>query len=312
MKLVAIVGPTAVGKSQLALFLARLFQGEIVNADSRQVYRYMDIGTAKPSLEERKLVPHHLIDIVNPDEEFNLAIYQDLAYRTIAEIHERGRLPILVGGSGLYVWAVLEGWQIPATPPNHQLRRELESKARAEGCYALYHQLMKIDPLAAKTIDPRNIRRVIRALEVSMKGIPISQLWKKDPPPLSPLIIGLTMERRELYHRIDARVEYMIKLGWVEEVKKLLERGYALNLPSLSSLGYKEIGKYVMGEIDLSTAIQHIKVKTHQFARRQYAWFKLSDPRIKWLEATEEVYPITKEEVERFLDLKTNQIRAFR
>lgn len=302
MKVVAIVGPTGVGKSKLALYLARLFNGEIINADSRQVYRYMDIGTAKPSLEDRKQVPHHLIDIVNPDEEFNLAIYQDLAYKAIADIHRRSKLPLLVGGSGLYVWAVLEGWQIPPVAPDYKFRQELEEKAKTQGIYSLYAELEKVNPQAAKRIDPRNIRRVIRALEIARAGF--SNHGQKKFPPFDKLIIGLTMERKELYRRVDERIDNMIKLGWIEEVKRLLEMGYSLNLPSLSSLGYREIGRYLMGEIDLQTAIQQIKFSTHRFIRHQYAWFKLNDPHIKWIEAKEDFYKIAQEEVKRFLNYK--------
>lgn len=284
-RVVAIVGPTAVGKSDLALSLAQAFEGEIVNADSRQAYRWMDIGTAKPSLEERASVPHHLIDIIEPTETFSLATFQPLAYEAIEDIIQRGRLPLLVGGSGLYVWSILEGWQIPQVPPDQTLRHRLEEEAAASGAYSLYQRLLEIDPASAKRIDPRNVRRVIRALEVyEATNIPFSQLQKKEAPPFDVLVLGLTSQRSKLYNRIDNRVEKMIKQGLVEEVKVLVKRGYGFHLPAMSSVGYRQIGRLIRGEIDLATAVQQIKFETHRFARHQYAWFRLKDPRIRWLD----------------------------
>lgn len=285
-KLIAIVGPTAVGKSALALELAPQLDGEIINADSRQVYRYMDIGTAKPSPEERRTVPHHLLDIVDPDADFSLALYQQLAYRTIEDIQKRERLPLLVGGTGLYVWAVVEGWQIPPAPPHPDLRRYLEAIAAEEGGLALYRRLQELDPQAASRIDPRNVRRVIRALEVIQRtGQPFSQLQQKAAPPFQSFILGLDTGRADLYHRIDRRVEAMIEKGWIEEVKRLLARGYGLELPAMSGLGYRELGLYLEGRLGLSEATQRIKYQNHRFARHQYAWFRRSDKRIHWLQA---------------------------
>jgi len=195
-RLVAIVGPTGIGKSQLALHLAQTFNGEIVSADSRQVYRHMDIGTAKPGLEELSLVPHHLLNIIDPDEDFSLAQYQRLAYRVIADIEQRNKLPLLIGGSGLYVWSVLEGWKIPSVPPDLEFRHSLEEKAAKAGKDELYQELVKVDPIAAQGIDPRNVRRVIRALEVHRSTqTPLSQLRHKQAPPFKTLIIGLTADR---------------------------------------------------------------------------------------------------------------------
>ena len=175
--LIAIVGPTAVGKSKLALKLAQTFNGEIVSADSRQVYRYMDIGTAKPSREQRNFIPHHLIDVVDPDADFNLALFQEMARQALQDIDLQGRVPFLVGGSGLYVWSLLEGWRLPQVPPDPELRRSLEARVQAEGSDVLYKELQELDPVAAERIDPRNIRRVIRALEVyQLTGKPFSQL----------------------------------------------------------------------------------------------------------------------------------------
>lgn len=289
-RLVAVVGPTGTGKSHLAIRLAKLFDGEIVGADSRQVYRYMDIGTAKLSTEEMAAVPHHLISIVNPDEEFSLAQYQQMAYQTIAEIQQRGKLPVLVGGSGLYVWSVLEGWEIPRVSPDVEYRRNLEQTAKDKGGDELYRELMAVDPVAAQKIDPRNVRRVIRALEVSHRAeAPISQLQSKKAPPFSTLIVGLTAERQELYRRIDARVDEMVGRGLQAEVERLVERGYAFNLPAMSGIGYREMGMYLRGEMNLAEAIQQIKYETHRFVRHQYNWFRLKDDRIKWYDVSKDV-----------------------
>jgi tRNA dimethylallyltransferase len=289
-RLVAIVGPTGVGKTWLSLKLAQRFNGEIVNADSRQVYLQMDIGTAKPTKEELALVPHHLIDIINPDEDFSLAQYQKLAYDAIDSVRSRGKLPFLVGGTGQYVWAVLEGWVIPQVPPDSEFRHSLEQRAEAGEAAELYAELRDIDQAAAGKIDPRNVRRVIRALEVSRQK-PFSQTARKVPPPFEPLIIGLTLERKELYHRVDARVDEMMARGFIEEVRRLLEMGYSLSLPAMSSIGYREIGQYLEGKMTLEEAVLKIKTGTHRFIRHQYAWFRLEDKKMRWWKTGE-----TKEE----------------
>ena len=274
------------GKSRLALHLAQALGGEIVNADSRQVYRRMDIGTAKPSAEERALVPHHLLDIRNPDEEFSLALFLELANESVADIHRRGRLPIMVGGTGQYVWALLEGWQVPKVSPNSDLRADLELQARQRGAWALYQLLQAADPKAAKRIDPKNARRIIRALEIHLtSGSRPSQRRAKKLRRESVFIIGLTNDRKELYRRIDARVDQMVASGFVEEVRALLDLGYAPELPAMSGVGYQEIALHLRGEITLEEAVQRTKYRTHRIARRQYAWFRLEDPRIHWMEA---------------------------
>ena len=284
-RLVAIVGPTGVGKSQLALHLAQTFNGEIVSADSRQVYRHMDIGTAKPSPQELALVPHHLINIVNPDEDFSLAQYQELACQAIDDIQRRNKLSLLVGGSGLYVWSVLEGWGIPEVPPDPAFRHSLEEETAVAGKAELYQQLMEVDPVAGQRIDRRNIRRVIRALEVHRSTeTPFSQLQHKQAPPFDILIIGLTTDRNELYHGIDQRVDKMVEQGMVEEVKKLLAMGSDFELPAMSGIGYKQIGAFLRGESTLPSAIQQIKFETHRLVRHQYAWFRLKDNRIRWFD----------------------------
>lgn len=297
--LVAIVGPTAIGKSSLALELGRTFGGEIINADSRQVYRYMDIGTAKPTPEERAVVPHHLIDIVNPDQDFSLALYQSKVRKMIDDIQRRRKPALLVGGSGLYVWAILEGWRIPAVPPDHVMRQELEARAQSEGVKALYEELKQLDPDAAERIDPRNIRRLIRAIEVSRQGKPFSRLQGKEPF-VNSLVIGLTTDRTDLYQRIDARVDSMMEKGLLTEVEGLVTKGYGFDLPSMSGLGYKQIGMFLQGEIDLPTAIQQIKGNTHRFARHQYNWFRLQDERIHWFDIRKEIKQAVQDLIERF------------
>lgn len=284
-RLLAIVGPTGVGKSRLALSLARAFGGEIVSADSRQVYRYMDIGTAKPTKEEQALVPHHLIDVISPNEKFSLAQYQQLAYKAIEDIEKRGKLAILVGGSGLYVWAVLDGWRIPEVAPDLKLRRSLEEKAGRVGKEELYQELARVDPVAAQRIDPANIRRIIRALEVYKSAeVPFSRLQLKTKPLFNTLIIGLTTDRAGLYRRIDLRVDEMMRLGLVDEVKGLLDNGYDFSLPAMSGIGYKQIGMYLRGELMLAKAVQQIKFETHRLVRHQYSWFRLKDDRIGWFD----------------------------
>ena len=300
--LIAVIGPTAVGKSQIALHLAQGFDGEIVNADSRQVYRHMDIGTAKPSRAQRSLIPHSLIDIINPDEPFSLAIYQELANQAIDDIQQRCKVPFLVGGSGLYVWSVVEGWRIPHVPPNAELRHILETKAEEKGSYGLYQELQEADPVAAAKIMPTNLRRIIRALEIyRATGHPASELWQKQAPSFPVLIIGLTTARTDLYHRIDSRVEEMIKQGLIDEVKELISKGYSLDLPPMSSIGYGQIGMFLQGEWDLPTAAQRVKNETHRFARRQYAWFHLSDARIHWFDVRDDIQKQLNDLVEAFL-----------
>ena len=273
------------GKSSLAVHLAGSFDGEIVNADSRQVYRFMDIGTAKPFLEDRAKVRHHLIDVLDPDQEFSLAMFLELARQSIQDIHNRDKLPIVAGGTGQYIWALLEGWQVPHVPPDPELRQELEEEARQEGAGTLHQRLREIDPETASRTDPRNVRRVIRALEIYYAtDAPPSTFRSKKPPPYHPFILGLTADRETLYRSIDHRVEEMLEKGLTGEVADLLRMGYSSELPSMSSMGYKEIALYLRGEFTLEKAAQRIKYETHRFARHQYAWFRLRDPRIHWLQ----------------------------
>jgi tRNA dimethylallyltransferase len=286
---IVIIGPTAVGKSELALHLAQYFALEIISADSRQVYRYMDIGTNKPSRAERASVPHHVIDVVEPDEDFSLAMYHRLAIEALKAIQQKDKLPLLVGGSGLYVWSLVEGWKIPQVPPDQRLRRQLEARAeQEEDSQSLYRKLQDIDPVAAAKISPRNIRRIVRALEIyHATGRPPSQLQRKEAPGFPILVIGLTRERSELYRKIDWRVDKMMQRGLVEEVEQLLKKGYSPSLPSMSGIGYKQIGQFLRGEMTLLEAIDKIKYETHRLARHQYAWFRLSDSRIRWFDVSE-------------------------
>jgi len=286
--MIAIVGPTAVGKSELALHLAQYFPIEIISADSRQVYRYMDIGTNKPSPAERESVPHYLIDVVEPDQDFSLAIYHQLAIEALKAIKQKGKLPLLVGGSGLYVWSLVEGWKIPQVPPDRKRRNQLEARAEQEGSQNLYQELQDIDPIATLKINPSNTRRIIRALEIyHATGQRPSQLQRKEAPDFPILLIGLTRERSELYRRIDWRVDKMIQMGLVEEVENLLKKGYSFSLPSMSGIGYKQICQFLQGEMTLPQAIDKIKCETHRLARHQYAWFRLGDSRIHWFDSSE-------------------------
>lgn len=283
--LVAIVGPTGVGKTDLAIALCSRQHGEIVSADSRQVYQGMDIGTDKPTPEQRSLVTHHLVDIVRPDEEFTLPQYQRLAYLAIEDIQHRGNVPFLVGGTGLYVRAVLKGFLIPRVEPDPRLRQNLVQQAETEGGASLHARLRRVDPQAAASIDPRNVRRVIRALEVyESLGEPISSLQTCQPPPYRVLRVGLTMDRRGLYQRIDDRVERMMEEGLVGEVQGLVESGYGPELPAMAGLGYRQICGYLRGETDLATAVRQIKSQTHRFVRQQYKWFRLDDLTIHWFD----------------------------
>jgi tRNA dimethylallyltransferase len=273
--LTAIVGPTAVGKTALAVALARRIDGEIISADSRQIYRLMEIGTAKPTAAERAAAPHHLIDICDPDEPFSLADYQELAAEAIAGIAARGRAPLLVGGTGQYLAAVLEGWQVPRVAPHPELRALLEAEAAAGGPEALHARLATVDPRAAAQIDPRNVRRVVRALEVhTVTGRPISEQQRREPPPYAIRTIWLTRPREELYARADARVDGMLAAGLAEEVAGLLRRGYGWALPAMSSLGYIQLRPYLEGAASLAECVARLKFDTHGFIRRQGAWFK--------------------------------------
>ncbi len=286
LPLIAIIGPTAVGKTEFAIQLAERLDAELVSADSRLLYRGMDIGTAKPSRQDLARVRHHLIDVADPDETWSLAAFQRAAAEAIAQIHRRGKLPILVGGTGQYLRAIFDGWAPPKLAPQPQLRAALAAWAEELGGEQLHRRLAVVDPPAAQNIDARNVRRTLRALEVTLaSGRRFSQQRGRAVSPYRLLHLGLTRPRQELYARIDARIQTMLDAGWLDEVKALLANGYAPSLPSLSAIGYAQLSRHLRGEISLEQAIVDIKRRTRIFVRRQSAWFKPNDPQIHWLEA---------------------------
>ena len=302
LPLVAIVGPTAIGKSSLALHLAGTFRGEIVSADSRQVYRSMDIGTGKPTAEQRTRVPHHLVDCISPNEEFSLTVFLQMAKEAVADIQDRCLLPILVGGTGQYLWGFLEGWQAPRVEADEELRRELENIATTEGPQVLHNNLKLVDPESAEKIDYRNVRRIVRALEIyHSTGKPAAELRSRQPGRYHQLVLGLDTSREDLYRRIDDRVDDMFAMGLVAEVESLLAAGYSPTLPSMSGIGYQEVISYLEGGLSLEEANLQIKYNTHRLARHQYAWFRRNDPRITWLRVGDDLESLATATVRRFL-----------
>lgn len=286
-KLVAIVGPTGVGKSEIAFILAQRLNGEIISVDSMQVYWGMDIGTAKPSREEREKVRHHLIDVCPMDADFTVAVYQKLARQAISEIHSRGKLPILVGGSGLYLRAVTDGLVFPPQEQSGKIRKTLYEKAEKKGVEALYEELKRADPEAASRIHRGNLRRIIRALEVyKFTGKPFSEyrtVWNKRQSVYDLVMIGLTASRNELYGRIEGRIDEMLEKGLLDEVKDLVEKGFGAVITAKQALGYKELFEYLEGRVSLDEAISKIKLNSRHFAKRQLTWFR-RDPRVVWFE----------------------------
>lgn len=282
--LLVLLGPTAAGKTEMALQLAETFSGEIIGADSRQIYRGLDIGSAKPAPSQQARAPHHLIDIVEPDETLPLAGYLTLARAAISGIITRGHLPLLVGGTGQYLTALTEGWNVPEVPPNAALRAELEIFAEQHGADALYARLLAADPAAESFVDKRNTRRVIRALEVTaLTGQPFSAQRRHSPPPCDILQFGLTLDREDLYARADHRLEQMMTAGFLEEVCGLLGRGFDRHLPSMSALGYRQIAAHLLDGLPLADALEQTRFATHDFIRRQYTWFRGHDQGIHWL-----------------------------
>lgn len=291
MPLVALVGPTATGKTALAVALTQQLSDvtrcSAVAADSRQIYRLMDIATAKPTAAERSVLPHALIDVIWPNESYTLAQYQADAQQAIAAIAREGALPLLIGGTGLYIRAVVDGLAIPSVAPQPALRAELEAEAAAQGAAMLHKRLAALDPTSAAHIAPTNVRRVIRALEVCLvTGRPFSEQQGARATPYRTLTLGLNMDRAALYARADARIDAMLTAGVVEETAELVARGYDWRLPSMSSLGYREIGAYLRGEVSLAEAVERFKLATHRYIRRQVTWFR-PDARITWLDAAQ-------------------------
>lgn len=287
--ILAIVGPTASGKSRLGMEIAQSVGGEIIGADSRQVYRHMDIGTAKPTLDDRQRVRHHLIDIIDPSEDYNVALYVRQAREAISDVLKRDGVPIVVGGTGQYVWALLEGWNVPEVSPDQSIREALQTRMDRQGLPTLAKELEESAPSVAKRIDLANPRRVIRALELALHaphGEPAAPT--RTPPPFRATIVGIEVGRTSLYDRINDRVEAMFEAGWVGEVRKLLDMGFGPELPAMTSLGYREIGELLRGERTHEDAVDSIKTKTRRFARQQGAWFRMSDERIRWFSSERE------------------------
>lgn len=294
-----LVGPTAVGKSATALAMAEQLDCEIVSADSMQIYREMDIGTAKPSPAEQALVKHHLIDVINPDQKFTVADYVELADTAIADILQRGKLPLITGGTGLYINALIDGFLFPDQGENPMLRAQLEEKAHHDPL-ALYQTLQEVDPKAAAKLHPNDLRRIIRALEVYYtRGQPISELQAKmgEQRKYTPVMIGLTRKRELLYQRVEQRVDQMVADGLVEEVKTLLQR-YPSQPTALQAIGYKEIARFLHGELTLEEALALIKRETRRYAKRQWSWFR-RDQRIVWYDldvyTTDQIIAATQE-----------------
>ncbi len=300
LPLVIILGPTAVGKSELAIYLAGRLQGEIVSADSMLLYRGMDIGTAKPTSEQRSQVPHHLIDVTDPEKPWSLTLYQRAANKAIKDIHARNRLPFLVGGTGQYIRAIVDVWKIPKVKPDWQLRQILENWTNEIGRNGLHTRLTVIDPIAASKIEPQNLRRTIRALEVIFhSGQRFSDQRIHGKSRYNAIQIGINLPRPELYARIDSRIDGMLDAGLVSEVENLLSK-YSPELPAFSAIGYKEISDYLLGEITLEQAVTTIKKRTRQFVRRQANWFKKDDPQINWFQMGSDSYY----EIESYLRCK--------
>ena len=273
--LIVILGPTGVGKTALSLDLCHACRGEVISADSRQIYRGMDIGTAKATPAEQAAAPHHLLDIRAPDEVLTVAEYQQLAYTAIDAVHARDNTPLLVGGTALYIRAVVEGLRIPAAPPDPSLRAELEARLAQEGVAALFAQLQLLDPATAAQIDARNPRRVLRALEIFLlTGQSKVALEGSTSPPYRIIIVGLTRPRKSLYARIDQRVDAMFGGGLIEETQRLLAQGYDPRLPAMTSLGYRECIDYLAGRCDLAPAAARPKHATHRYVRHQETWFR--------------------------------------
>lgn len=305
-KVVFLIGPTAVGKTDLAIELAEAFAGEIIGADSRQVYRGFDIGTAKPTRAQRARIPHHLIDVADSDERFTLVDYLELARAAIADVAARGRVPFVVGGTGQYLWALLHGHRPPAVVPDPDLRQRLEALLHSEGTEALYAELAQLDPLLAGRTDRLNPRRVIRAMEVAMARskhegvqglVPLApahaepvEAWASADDLEEPLVLGLTLPREHLYARADARIEAMLAAGWLEEVRDLIARhGDARRLPAFAALGYRQLVTHLAGEASLVESVQRAKFETHRFIRQQYAWFRRPDFGTQWLDLEDRV-----------------------
>ncbi len=303
--LVIIAGPTAVGKTSTAIALASSFDAEIISADSRQIYRRMNIGTAKPTPEELAAIRHHLIDIIEPNDAYSLACFKQDSENIIREISDRKKIPFMAGGTGQYIHAIVHGWIPPDMDADENYRQNMETVSQEKGKEFLHAMLREIDPEAAAMIDYRNARRVIRALEVFHKtGVPFSQQRQRGETPYQIIQIGLTRSRSELYQRIDNRIENMLRDGLIDETRQLLDEGIPPHTPALSAIGYREMVAFLNREITLEEAVCLIKRNTRNYVRRQANWFKLSDPEIQWFDMTDN--PL--DEIKHFLNSKLNNL----
>jgi len=284
---IVIIGPTASGKTKISIELAKRINGEIISADSMQIYKYMDIGTAKASAEEMDGIKHYLIDEVYPDEEFSVARFKELAQKYIDEILKKGKIPIVVGGTGLYIDSLIYNINFSETVCDWSFREQLKKEAEEKGNEYLHNMLREVDPKAAEKIHPNNVKRVIRALEVhKFSGVTISQQQeesRKEPPKYNFIIFGLRMNRDTLYERINRRVDKMLEMGLVDEVRHLVELGYDKSTIAMQGLGYKEILAYLRGEITLDEAIYILKRDTRHYAKRQITWFKRIEG-VNWID----------------------------
>jgi tRNA dimethylallyltransferase len=290
---VAIVGPTAIGKSRIGIEVAKTLNTEILTADSRQVYREMNIGTDKPALAEQQGIPHRLIDLVDPDQSFNVGDFRDHATQEISRLHRQGLLPLVIGGTGLYVRALLRGL-CPGPPANWLIRNELTQEAKTQGPTFLYEKLQQVDPDLAQRLHPNDQPKIQRALEVyRILGTPLSvvqQQHRFDDTPYPSLLIGLTMDRQALYRRIETRVEWEIHIGLVQETQSLMDRGYHRELGSMKGLGYRQFSGYLAGEYSYEEAVRLLKRDTRHFAKRQMTWFQ-KEPGVHWITLEESDSP---------------------
>lgn len=288
-KIIAIAGPTAVGKTKFAIEIAKRFDGEIISCDSMQLYKYMDIGSAKPTKEELAQVPHHLVDLIDPIDDFSVAQYQKLAKDAIRDVQSRGKLAVISGGTGLYLNSLLYEMDFSKAPESSQYRRLLEQRAETEGGAALHKMLEEQDPQAAERIHPNNIKKIIRALERLHEGeenVKSFQQVQQETTDYETILIGLTRDRAELYDRINRRVEVLIEQGLLEEVEELMRMGMTEDHISMKAIGYKEILAYFHGRCSLETAIDNVKKNTRHYAKKQLTWFRRYD-KIKWYNISE-------------------------
>jgi tRNA dimethylallyltransferase len=305
--IIVIAGPTGVGKSDLAFAIARERRLEIVSADSRQVYRLLDIGTAKPTLADRALVRHHLVDYVDPHEPYSVVCFRQDADAALGEIWAAGAPALVVGGTNHYIQALVDRIEPPRVPPRPEFRAGLERIARECGVEALHDRLARSDPAAASVIPPTNVRRVIRALEViAATNRPFTEVGRRRERPLDALRLVLTMPRDALYRKVDERVDRMLAAGWVDEVRELLRRGYSPALPALSSTGYREIVALLRGRSTFPETAQRIKWSTHAYIRRQYVWLR-RQPDYTWIEVDAAGIALARELIDRYLTAQNHQ-----